>query len=150
MATITNLNTPVPDQSRQPFTQPVEAGKGALIDQTWFRWLLQMWSSTNVIVANVVTHTGDLLLNHLVLGNGGSDIKTVTALDGQVPIGATSDGAVQLATLTAGTGVTITSGTHSITIATTGFGSLIPLVTGAEPPVLVSDGDGHLILVPAA
>lgn len=28
-------------------------------------------------------------------------------------------------------------------------GALIPLVTGAEPPVLVSDGAGHLILVAA-
>jgi hypothetical protein len=35
----------------------------------------------------------------------------------------------------------------SWTIAGSGGGSWIPLVDGAEPPSLVSDGAGHLILV---
>jgi hypothetical protein len=35
----------------------------------------------------------------------------------------------------------------SWTIAGSGGGSWIPLVDGAEPPSLISDGAGHLILV---
>jgi hypothetical protein len=130
----------VPDQQRMPLVQ-----ESRLWERVWFEWFLKMWTA----VKGSVMADGDLTLNKLVVGAGTNTIKVQTLLDGELPIGA-ADGTVQPSTLTAGTGIAITNGAHSITIRATGFGSLIPLVTGAEPPVLVSDGDGHLILVPAA
>lgn len=47
-----------------------------------------------------------------------------------------------------GTTITISAGVISSTGGGGGGGAYIPLVTGAEPPVLVSDGDGHLITIP--
>lgn len=71
-----------------------------------------------------VTHTaGALTANELVVGNGGADIKTVAATDGQIPIGKSSDGSVTLATITAGANVTVTNSPAGITIAATGGGT---------------------------
>ena len=86
-------------------------------------WMFFQALSTNLTAAFValVTHTaGALALNHLVVGNGGDDLRTITLTDGQIPIGATSDGTVQAATITAGSGISVTNGPHSITIAATG------------------------------
>lgn len=138
-----NFEIPRPDV-------PLDQAGKSRASLAWFNFWLAL--RTNVLAAGgTVTHTsGALALNRLLLGNGGDDIKAVGANDGQIPIGATSDHAVSLQTLTAGPGVSIVNGPHSITLSVLASASLIPLVTGAEPPVLVSDGDGHLILVPAA
>lgn len=46
-------------------------------------------------------------------------------------------------------GVTIIiNGDNELEVVGTTSGQLIPLVTGAEPLELVSDGAGHLILIP--
>lgn len=118
------------------------------ITQPWYDALQMLNARSNS--SGDVNAVGDLTLNRLIVGNGGQDIRAESLNDGQIPIGATSDGTVTPATITAGLGMSVINGPHTITIATTGSGSLIPLVTGAEPPVLVSDGDGHLILMTAA
>ena len=70
-----------------------------------------------------VTHSaGALTANALVVGNGSADLQTVGATDGQIPIGKTSDGSVTLATITAGSGVTVTNSAAGITIAASGSG----------------------------
>lgn len=97
-------------------------------------------TATAVAIAatGTVTHTaGNLTLNELVLGNGGADIKTVAATDGQIPIGKTSDGTVTLATLTAGSGISITNAAAAITIAATSSGGSSTLI-GLDR--LVADG----------
>jgi hypothetical protein len=126
--------------------QPISDTRGIVT----IPWRLYLAKFGQTLVNTYVTHTGNLTVDHLVLGNGGGDIKSIAAHDGEVPIGSTADGTVVASTLTAGAGIAITNAAHSITIRATGAASLIPLVTGAEPPVLVSDGAGHLILVPAA
>jgi hypothetical protein len=130
------------------YEHPIADLKTGKVTPTWYDALNSVSDRTNS--SGDVNAVGVLTLNRTLVGNGGTDIRAVALTDGQVMIGATSDGTVTPATLTAGTGITVTNGPHGITITSTGFGSLIPLVTGAEPPVLVSDGDGHLILVPAA
>lgn len=105
------------------------------------------WNATG---GGTVTHTaGALALNELVLGNGGADIKTVAATDGQVPIGMTADGSVTLATLTAGSGITITNGPGAITIATAGglIADYVVMSNGANPPTPMDDGAGNFIYV---
>lgn len=88
--------------------------------------------------SGTVTHTGALTANQLVVGNGTDDIKVSAATNGQVPIGKTSDGSVTLATLSAGTGISITNGAASITIATSGGAggsgnSIYSTAFGSEP-----------------
>lgn len=104
------------------------------------------WNATG---GGTVTHTGALTLNELILGNSGADIKAVAALDGQVPIGTTSDGSVTLATLTAGSGITITNGAGAITIATAGglIADYVVMSNGANPPTPMDDGAGNFIYV---
>jgi hypothetical protein len=48
----------------------------------------------------------------------------------------------------AGTGVTLTYGTNTVTISADGSGGVIPMINGDEPPQLMSDGAGNLILIP--
>jgi hypothetical protein len=68
--------------------------------------------------SGTVTHTaGSLVLNQLVYGNSSADIKTVAAMDGQIPIGKTSDGTAALATLTAGAGISVTNAANAVTVA---------------------------------
>ena len=84
----------------------------------------------------------------LPFGNGGTS-HAGPYTNGQLLIGDTGTGGLDVATLTAGANITITNAPGSITIAATGGGgpSWIPVVTGAEPPVFVTDGAGTLILV---
>lgn len=67
--------------------------------------------------SGTVTHTaGGLTLNQLVYGNGTADIKVVAATDGQIPIGKSSDGTAAFATLTAGTGGSVTNAANAVTV----------------------------------
>lgn len=96
-----------------------------------------------------VTTSVTLTNNNLVVGNGGTDIKVAAALDGQVPIGTTADGSVTLANLMAGSGITITNGPASISIATAGglIADYVVMSNGANPPTPVDDGAGNFIYV---
>ena len=58
-------------------------------------------------------------------------------------------GAGSVEEITLGSGLSMTGSVLSAT-ATGSGGSYVPLVTGAEPPVLVSDGMGRLIFVDCA
>lgn len=67
--------------------------------------------------SGTVTHTaGGLTLNQLVYGNGTADIKVVAATDGQIPIGKSSDGTAAFATLTPGTGGSVTNAANAVTV----------------------------------
>lgn len=78
--------------------------------------------------ANVVS--GLATANRGVLTTGATGIPVITALatDGQLIIGSTA-GAPAAATLTAGTGISITNGSNSISIAVTG-GAAVNSITG--------------------
>lgn len=56
----------------------------------------------------------------LALARGGTGLDASGVTDGQLLIGKTSDNTLNLATLTAGTGISVTNGAGSITIAATG------------------------------
>lgn len=77
------------------------------------------------------TVTGLATANDGVLTTGTTGIPVITALasDGQVIIGS-SAGAPAAATLTAGSGVTITNGHNSISISATGSGGTITTIDG--------------------
>lgn len=74
--------------------------------------------------------------------NGGTGFTAYA--DGEVLIGDGGTGSLDKSTLTAGDNVRITNGPGSITISAS---SWFPLVNGAEPPSLISDGAGQLIAV---
>jgi len=108
-------------------------------------WLAYLQSLTTNVV-NSVTHTGALVLNRLIVGNGGQDIRAEALSDGQIPIGATSDGTVQPATITAGANIAVTNGSHSIEIAATG---VVTGPAGANTDIQYNDsgvfgGDANL------
>lgn len=81
------------------------------------------------------TVTGLATANRGVLTTGATGVPVITALatDGQLIIGSTA-GAPAAATLTAGTGVSITNGSNSITIAVTGGGFTWADASGAFSP----------------
>lgn len=78
-------------------------------------------------VVNDTNVTGSFASGVLTLGwtgtlsqaRGGFGQSSATRLDGQLPIGRTSDGAWVFATITAGSGISVTNGAGSITIAST-------------------------------
>jgi hypothetical protein len=80
--------------------------------------------SANVITANGSSITGinaaNISAGTLPEGRGGTGETTYT--NGQLLIGSTPDGGLTKATLTAGTGITITNGAGSITVAASGAG----------------------------
>lgn len=129
-------------------------GDGTHVAQVTFDAKGRATSASSVSITNqgTVTHTGGALTaNELVVGNGGADIKTVAATDGQIPIGKSSDGSVTLATLTAGANITITNAGGSITIASTAASlDYVVASDGGEPPLPVDDGFGSFIYLPYA
>jgi hypothetical protein len=82
----------------------------------------------------------------LVVGSGGTGQTTYT--DGQLLIGNTTGNTLTKSTLTAGSGVTITNGGGSITIAATGSGGTVTGVT-ATSPVASSGGAAPVISLDA-
>ncbi|OGT44275.1 MAG: hypothetical protein A3F13_02595 [Gammaproteobacteria bacterium RIFCSPHIGHO2_12_FULL_40_19] len=93
-----------------------------------------LYSSATNTVAGLAT------ANRGVLTTGATGVPVITALatDGQLIIGSTA-GAPAAATLTAGTGVTITPGSNSITIAATGS-IMWTDVTGTSQNAAVNNG----------
>lgn len=115
------------------------AGTGTPVEITLGTNLTMSGTTLNASAGTgTVTHTGALTANQLVVGNGTDDIKVVAATNGQIPIGKTSDGSVTLASITAGTGISITPGAASLTIATSGGAggsgnSIYSTAFGSEP-----------------
>lgn len=88
------------------------------------------------------TFNGNSLTQYNLL-MGGANSHTITnlgsATNGQLPIGSTSASPV-LATLTAGTGISITNGAGSITISSSGGGFAWNNVTGTSASMAVNNG----------
>lgn len=88
-------------------------------------------------------------IGQLALSRGGTGKDFSGVTDGQVPIGKTSDHSLNLATLTAGSGIAIVNSAASITISASGGAS------GGEPltngdgidPELIYDSLGDVIMV---
>lgn len=96
-----------------------------------------LYSSSANVVAGLAT------ANRAVLTTGTTGVPVLTALatDGQVIIGSTA-GVPAAATLSAGTGISITNGSNTITIASSGTTNLTvtPVNHGASPyTVLITD-----------
>lgn len=94
-----------------------------------------LYSSSSNVIAGLAT------ANQGVLTTGATGIPVITALatNGQIIIGSTA-GVPAAATLTAGTGVSITNGANSITIAVTGSGFTWTDVTSATQTLAVENG----------
>lgn len=87
-------------------------------------------TQTALAVAQGGTGATSLTAHSLLLGQGTSAVTALgAATNGQIPIGSTGADPV-LATLTAGTNITITNGPGSITIAASGGGSGITTIDG--------------------
>lgn len=90
----------------------------------------------------VSTFNASAVTQHSIL-LGGSNVHTINSLgvatNGQIPIGSTGADPV-LATLTAGTGISITNGAGSITIAGSGGGLTWTDVTGTTQAMAVNNG----------
>ena len=86
------------------------------------------------------TFTGVTVTQHAVLfGAASNGITSQLLTNGQLPIGNTGADPTA-ATLTAGTGVSITNGAGSITIAATGGGLTWSVVTGTTQSAAVNNG----------
>jgi hypothetical protein len=97
-----------------------------------------LYSSATNVVSGLAT------ANQAVLTTGATGIPVLTALatNGQLIIGSTA-GVPAAATLTAGTGISITNGSNSITIAATGTTTLTvtPLTHAASPYTVLTTDD---------
>lgn len=86
------------------------------------------------------TFTGVTVTNHSVLiGAASNGITSLALTNGQLPIGSTGADP-SAATLTAGTGVSITNGAGSITISSAGGGLTWTVVTGTTQAAAVNNG----------
>lgn len=86
------------------------------------------------------TFTGVTVTNHsLLIGAASNGITSLALTDGQLAIGSTGADPTA-ATLTAGTGVSITNASGSITIAATGGGLTWTDVTGTTQAMAVNNG----------
>lgn len=87
------------------------------------------------------TVTGLATANRGVLTTGATGIPVITALatDGQLIIGSTA-GAPAAASITAGSGITVTPGSNSITIAATGSGDVTAAANLTDNAVVRGDG----------
>lgn len=96
------------------------------------------------------TITGLVTANRAVLTTSATGVPALTALatDGQLIIGSTA-GAPVAASLTAGTGITITPGSNSISIAVTG-GAAVTSVTGTANRITSTGGTTPVIDISAA
>ena len=97
-------------------------------------------SFTTAVVAGGGTGATSFTAHSLLLGQSTSPITALgAATNGQLPIGSTGADPT-LSTLTAGTGITITNGAGSITIAATGAGFTWTNVTGATQTIAAENG----------
>jgi len=101
---------------------------------------LSTWAgSTNIVTAGTIT-TGTWNATTLAVNKGGTGQTSYT--DGQLLIGNTTGNTLSLATLTAGTNMTVTNGSGSITLASSGgSGTSLPADAAGW---LENDGAGTL------
>lgn len=94
-----------------------------------------------LVVANGGTGATTFTAHSILLGQGTSAITALgAATNGQIPIGSTGVDPV-LSTITAGSGITVTNGAGSITIAASGgAGMTWTEVTGASASMAVNNG----------
>ena len=101
-------------------------------------------NGTNVVMASIqpadvpilnqnTTGTAANVTGTVAVANGGTGQTTYT--DGQLLIGNSTGNTLTKATLSAGSGITITNGGGSINIAATGGGGSVTAVTGTSPVV---------------
>ena len=83
---------------------------------------------TNALTSATGVALGSEVSGTLPIANGGTGQTTYT--DGQLLIGNTTGNTLTKATLTAGSGISITNGTGSITIAATGTGTVTSITAG--------------------
>jgi hypothetical protein len=96
--------------------------------------------STPVSVSNGGTGATSITAHSLILGQGTSAFTALgAATNGQIPIGSTGADPV-LATITAGTGVSVTNGAGTITIAATGSGLAWSEITGTSASMVINTG----------
>lgn len=118
--------------------QVLQTNTGA--DPTWSTATYPSTTTVSQILYSSSTNTvgGLATANRGVLTTGATGIPVITALatDGQVIIGSTA-GAPAAATITAGTGISVTNGSNSITIAATGGVAWVD-VTGASQTIAVN------------
>jgi hypothetical protein len=92
------------------------------------------WNGSDFVTIGVTTvNLASDVIGVLGVSNGGTGQSTYT--DGQLLIGNTTGNTLTKATLTAGSGVTITNGSGSISISATGSGGTVTGVTGTSPVV---------------
>jgi len=88
------------------------------------------------------TGVSTLTSHGILLGNGASDIQALAeATDGQIPIGSTGNNPT-LATITAGSGVSVTNAAGSITVAASGGGMTWEEVTDATKNMVINTAYG--------
>lgn len=94
-----------------------------------------LYSSATNVVSGLAT------ANRAVITTGATGVPVATALatDGQLIIGSTA-GAPAAATLSAGTGISVSNASNSITIASTGGGLTWSTVTGTTQAIAVNNG----------
>ncbi len=71
-----------------PYPQPIAEKQDLRVTREWLLFFQALSNAVNVIGSGEVTHTGNLTLNQVILGNGGADIKALGAYgtSGQVLI----------------------------------------------------------------
>jgi len=96
--------------------------------------------ATPVSVPNGGTGISSITDHALIVGSGVADVTVLAAAgNGAIPIGSVGADPV-IATITAGSGINITNGAGSITIASTGGGVGWTEVTGATQALAVNNG----------
>lgn len=109
--------------------------------------ILIVYDGTRFQVLNSNSKTSLILTNPLAVTSGGTGQSSYT--NGQLLIGNTTGNTLTKSTLTAGSGVTITNGGGTITIAATGSGGTVTAVT-ATSPVASTGGTAPVISMPVA
>lgn len=124
-------------------TGAILASNGAAADPAFTTATYPLTTTVSQILYSSATNTvtGLATANRAVLTTGTTGIPAVTALatDGQLIIGSTA-GAPAAASLTAGTNITITPGSNSITIAAAGGGDVTAAAALTDNAVVRGDG----------
>jgi hypothetical protein len=98
--------------------------------------VLDATSLGSAVVSSSLTSVGTIgtgIWNGTTIGTGYGGTGQTTYTDGQLLIGNSTGNTLSKSTLTAGSGVTISNGSGTITISATGSGGTVTAVTGTSP-----------------